>query len=49
MRGEWAKLTMMPSVAILIGYDSLTKNFRNTLVQVVYDALRFKLSLRRIL
>ena len=34
---------MMPSVATLIAHDGLTKNFRNTLVQVVYDALRYKL------
>ena len=42
-QGEWANLVMMPSVATLIAHDGLTKNFRNTLVQVVYDALRYKL------
>ena len=42
-KGEWANIMMMPSIATLIDYSTLTKHFRNTVVQVVYDALRNKI------
>jgi len=40
---EWVNILMLPSASSINNSGYLTKEFRQALIQVIYDALRFKL------